>query len=199
MPSEQIVRPATRRPALPRRLAAFLLVVSSLVLLGPALRLNAGEPPQAKLSRSDRNFLRAAAEQNQAAVELGRVAEQKGFSASARNFARTLVAQRSHAQQELMTVARRLRLPLRFTLNRQDRKTEKLMRKNAGARLDRIFLLHMAADLDRQYGAYEDTAMRTRNPEIRRYIASLLSQVKRQDQVANAMAPGERSNSESPQ
>lgn len=189
-----------------RQLAILLLVTTGLLVFPSRVQLvsaeengsqASGQAPQ--LSRSDKNFLRDAAEQNQAAVELGRVAEQEGFSAAARNFARSLVAQRSRAQQELLAVARRVHFPLRLKLNRQDRKAERQMKKNSGARVDRIFLIHMAADLDRQYGSYEDTAMSTRNPEIRRYIESLLTQVKRQDQVANAMAPAPKPNSESPQ
>ena len=68
------------------------------------------------------------------------------------------------------------------------------MEKTSGTRLDHIFLVHMAADLDRQYGNYEDTATTTKSPEIRQYIESLLSEVKRQDQLANAIAPGENRN-----
>lgn len=148
----------------------------------------------AKLSRSDRSFLRQAAEENQAAVELGQVAEQKGFSATARNFARALVAQRSRAQQQLFSLARRAHLALPLKLSRHDRKTQQQMDKTSGARLDHIFLTHMAADLDRQYGSYEDTAMRTKSPEIRQYIEGALSEVKRQDQLANAIAPGDNRN-----
>lgn len=149
---------------------------------------------RAQLSRSDRSFLRRVAEENQAAVELGRVAEQKGFSAAARNFARTLVAQRSRAQQQLVSLAQRVHLALPLKLSRHDRKTQERMEKTSGARLDHIFLIHMATDLDRQYGNYEDTATTTKSPEIRQYIESLLSEVKRQDQLANAIAPAENRN-----
>ena len=206
MGTEDIQHTACRQAgAWARALVTALLIIAGvLVFPGRVPLLSAEENGSAagqdapRLTRSDRNFLRQAAEQNQAAVELGRMAEQKGFSAAARTFARTLVAQRSHAQQELMAVARRVHLPLPLKLSRHDRKTEQQMEKNPGPRLDRIFLMHMAADLDRQYGNYEDTAMSTKNPEIRGYIENLLSQVKRQDQLANAMAPAEKSDSESP-
>jgi putative membrane protein len=159
----------------------------------------AAAQPDPSLSRSDKNFLREAAEENQAAIELGQLAEQKGFSATARNFARILVAQRSHAQQELVAVARRVHLALPFQLSRRDRKAKQQLEKHSGAQLDRMFLARMAADLDRQYGSYEDTAMSTRNAAVRDYIENLLPDVKRQDQVAKAMAPGEDTNSSSQQ
>ena len=157
---------------------------------GPATQQQA-----ARVSRSDRSFLRQAAQENQAAVELGQVVEQKGFSAAARNFAHTLVAQRTRAQQQLFALARRVHMALPLKLSRHDRKTRQQLEKTSGARLDHIFLAHMATDLDRQYGNYEDTAMTTRSPEIKQYIENLLSEVKRQDQLANAMAPGENRNS----
>lgn len=153
----------------------------------------------AKVSRSDRSFLRQAAQENQAAVELGQVVERKGFSAAARNFARTLVAQRSRAQQQLFVLARRVHMALPLKLSRHDRKTRQQLEKSSGPRIDNIFLAHMATDLDRQYGNYEDTAMTTKNPEIKQYIENLLFEVKRQDQLANAMAPSQNRNSESEQ
>ncbi|MGE5723726.1 MAG: DUF4142 domain-containing protein [Acidobacteriota bacterium] len=170
---------------------------------GPSLSAEEGGPagPEAaaKLSRSDKSFLRDAAEENQAAIELGQVAERKGFGAAARNFARSLVAQRRRAQQELLAVARQVNLVLPLKLSRRDRKAKRQLEKNSGQQLDRIFLAHMAADLDRQYGNYEDTAMRTRSPEIKHYIETLLSQVKQQDQVAKEMAPVESRPESNPQ
>lgn len=183
----------------------LLLIFAWLLLPGKTPFLAAeekGPAPQeqaAKVSRSDRSFLRQAAQENQAAVELGQVVEQKGFSAAARSFAHTLVAQRSRAQQQLFVLARRVHMALPLRLSRHDRKTRQQLEKTSGPRIDNIFLAHMATDLDRQYGNYEDTAMTTKNPEIKQYIESLLSEVKHQDQLANAMAPGQNRNSESEQ
>ncbi len=196
---KRIIESARRLPKW-RFLLLFLIFVCPAFPARPQLLAAQQNSPAAgqqlaRLSRSDRSFLRQAAEENQAAVELGRVAEQEGFSATARNFARNLVAQRSRAQQQLVSLARRVHLALPLKLSRHDRKTQQQMEKTAGTRLDHIFLLHMAADLDRQYGSYEDTAMKTKSPEIRQYIESLLSEVKHQDQVANAIAPGENRNS----
>jgi putative membrane protein len=157
-------------------------------------------PRQApRLSRSDKTFLLHAAEENQAAIELGQVVARKGLSASARNFARSLVAQRSLAQQELVAVARRVHLILPLQLSRSDRKVKQQLEKHSGAPVDRLFLTRMATDLDRQYGSYEDTAMSTRNPVVKSYIENLLSDVKHQDQVAKTMAPSEDTNSSSEQ
>jgi len=183
----------------------LILVSGWVVLAGGGQSLAAEEggstnPEQvAKLSRSDKSFLRQAAEENQAAIELGQVAERKGFGAAARNFARNLVAQRAHAQQELLTVARRVHLVLPVKLSRRDRKIERQLEKNSGRQLDRIFLAHMGTELDRQYGDYEDTGMRTKSTEIKHYIAPLLSQVKQQDQVAKEMAPAETRPESNPQ
>src|SRR5438477_6602668 len=87
----------------------LLLIISGLLLFPGRTQLLSADDngtlagqPGPSLSRTDKDFLRDAAEQNQAAIELGQLAEQKGFSATARNFARNLVAQRSHAQQELL-------------------------------------------------------------------------------------------------
>jgi putative membrane protein len=151
------------------------------------------------LSRSDKSFLRDAAEENQAAIELGQVAERKGFSAAARNFARTLVTERSLAQQELLSVAHRVHLPLPLRLSRRDRKAKEQFEKHSGPQLDRMFLVHMAAALDRQYGSYEDTAMSTHNPSVKQYIENLLSDVKHQDQMAKGIAPGRETDSSSQQ
>lgn len=177
-----------------------LVIVGTTVQPSPAQfpgRLALGA--ENRVTRSDKSFLRSAAEENEAAIELGQVAEQKGLSARARNFARNLVAQRSRAQQELMVVARTLGLALPHKLSRSDRKLKQQMEKHSGAELDRMFLSRMAADLDRQYGSYEDAAMSTQNPAVKDYIESLLPDVKRQDQVAKAIAPGEGAGSGNPQ
>jgi putative membrane protein len=151
------------------------------------------------LSHSDKNFLRDAAEENQAAIEMGRVAEQRGFSAAAKNFARTLVMERSRAQQELLSVAHRVHLALPLRLSRNDRKAKQELEKHSGPQLDRMFLARMAAALDRQYGSYEDTAMSTHNPTVKQYIEHLLSDVKHQDQMAKEIAPAGETNSSSQQ
>jgi len=174
-----------------RKAWVLVLVVGGAVPLGPGQsRAPAMSTDAARLTRSDKSFLRNAAEENEAAIELGQVAEQKGFSARARNFARTLVAQRSRAQQELLAVAHTFGMALPKQLTRRDRKAKQQLEKHSGAELDRLFLNRMALDLDRQYGSYEDTAMSTQNPAVKRYIESLLPDVKHQDQVAKAIAPG---------
>jgi putative membrane protein len=178
-----------------RKNVAIVLLISGLLLL-PAWGQSADQGengPAAErktdLSRSDKAFLRQAAEGNQAAIELGQVAEQKGFSAAARNFARKLVAERSRAQQELLSVAHSLPMALPIKLSRHDRKTKQKLEKNSGEQLDRIFMANISSELERQYGNYEDTAMSTNNPEVKHYIEDLLSQVKHQDQVAKVIAP----------
>lgn len=153
--------------------------------------------PSSSLSHSDKSFLRDAAEENQAAIELGLVAEQRGFSAAARNFARTLVAERSRAQQELLSAAHRVHFALPLHLSRRDRKAKQQLQKHSGPQLDRLFLARMAADLDRQYGSYEDTAMSTHNSAVKQYIENLLSEVKHQDQMAKEIAPVGETNSSS--
>jgi putative membrane protein len=168
----------------------LLLVPGNLQFLAAQASAPEAQQQNAGLSPSDKSFLRDAAEENQAAIELGQVAEQRGFSAAARNFARILVAERSHAQQELLSVARRVHFALPLRLSRRDRKAKQQLEKHSGPQLDRMFLARMAADLDRQYGSYEDTAMSTHNLTVKQYIESLLSDVKHQDQMAKEMAPG---------
>lgn len=188
-----------------RRCLPSLLVSGLLLLPGNAQFLVAqasgpgARPRNVSLSRSDKSFLRDAAEENQAAIELGQLAEQRGFSAAAKNFARSLVAERSRAQQELLAVAHRVHLALPLRLSRRDRKAKQDLEKHSGPQLDRMFLARMAADLDRQYGSYEDTAMSTHNPSVKQYIESLLSAVKHQDQMAKEMAPGNETDSSSQQ
>jgi putative membrane protein len=185
---------------LSRKAWVLVLVVGGAVPLGLGQSRAPGmSTDAARLTRSDKSFLRNAAEENEAAIELGQVAEQKGFSARARNFARTLVAQRSRAQQELLAVAHTFGMALPKQLSRRDRKAKQQLEKHSGAELDRLFLSRMALDLDRQYGSYEDTAMSTQNPAVKRYIESLLPDVKHQDQVAKAIAPGEGAGSSNDQ
>jgi putative membrane protein len=203
----QLTMRALRRhgPERLRRWLPLFLISALLLLPGKAqvLEAHAGGSGagqrDASLSRSDKSFLRDAAEENQAAIELGQVAEQRGLSAAARTFARTLVAERSRAQQELLAVAHRVHLALPLRLSRRDRRAKQQLEKHSGAQLDRLFLSHMAADLDRQYGSYEDTAMSTHNPAVKDYIESLLADVKRQDQVAKDIAPGGETDSSSQQ
>ena len=182
------------------------LLIGGLLLLpgnAPFLAAQTSEPDahqqSSMLSHSDKSFLRDAAEENQAAIELGQLAEQKGFSAAAKNFARTLVTERSRAQQELLSVAHRVHLALPLRLSRHDRKAKQELEKYSGPQLDRMFLARMAADLDRQYGSYEDTAMSTHNPTVKQYIENLLSDVKHQDQMAKEIAPAGETNSSSQQ
>lgn len=197
---EAIAASILSRSQLYRKAWVVVLVVGGAVPLGLGQSRAPGmSRDAARLTRSDKSFLRNAAEENEAAIELGQVAEQKGFSARARNFARTLVAQRSRAQQELLAVAHTFGMALPKQLTRRDRKAKQQLEKHSGAELDRLFLSRMALDLDRQYGSYEDTAMSTQNPAVKRYIESLLPDVKHQDQVAKAIAPGEGAGSSNDQ
>lgn len=197
---EAIAASILSRSQLYRKAWVVVLVMGGAVPLGLGQsRVPGNSTNAARLTRSDKSFLRNAAEENEAAIELGQVAEQKGFSARARNFARTLVAQRSRAQQELLAVAHTFGMALPKQLTRRDRKAKQQLEKHSGAELDRLFLSRMALDLDRQYGSYEDTAMSTQNPAVKRFIESLLPDVKHQDQVAKAIAPGEGAGSSNDQ
>ena len=180
-------------------ISGLLLLPANMQFLAAQTRGRETSQPSSSLSHSDKSFLRDAAEENQAAIELGQVAEQKGFSAAAKNFARTLVAERSRAQQELLAAAHRVHLALPLRLSRRDRKAKQQLEKHSGPQLDRMFLARMAADLDRQYGSYEDTAMSTHNSAVKDYIEALLSDVKHQDQMAKEIAPVGETNSSSQQ
>lgn len=57
------------------------------------------------LQRSDRNFITKAAEDNNAEVELGRLAQSKASSDAVKQFGRRMVEDHSSANKELMQLA----------------------------------------------------------------------------------------------
>lgn len=88
----------------------------------------------------DRNFARAAAAGGSAEVQLGRLANQKGKSSVARQFAQRMVDDHSKANNRLEELAAAANIPLPKALDAEDKAMRERLDKTQGDDFDRDYI-----------------------------------------------------------
>lgn len=140
---------------------AALMLALAVVTLGVAL--SAAAKSESKLSHHDTEFLKKAAADGAAEVQLGQLAQKKAMREEVRQFADRMVADHGKANEEVKKLAadNGVELP-----SAPDRKHEKLMKKLdglVGGDFDREYMAHMVSDHRADLKAFRHEA-KTKKP-----------------------------------
>jgi len=106
----------------------------------PGTETRAGMPAANQPNVADRNFARAAAAGGLAEVELGRLADQKGKSPEARQFAQRMVDDHSKANGQLKEIAAAANIPLPKAPDSEDQAMRERLEKLQGNAFDRDYM-----------------------------------------------------------
>jgi putative membrane protein len=147
-----------------------LLIVGSCFTLLSA----SGVAQSAKLSPSDKEFLKMAAVANMTEAHLGQLAESQAYRAGVKDFGQTLVKDHTNAYQELAVLDSKLGQPIPKGINvRRHKVIEQLAHVN-GKKFDGSFLRDEVQDHERAIAAFKREALRGQDQDVKAYAKQVL-------------------------
>ncbi len=135
-------------------------------------------------------------ETDQAEVEVGKLAEQKGSTAGVRNFGKTLAHDHSAADRKVTALAREMDVQLSPPAKpsgdlekkqNHDGAVKEMLSNVSGNTFDRDFLEAMSKDHQEDIAKLTDVMNTTSDPKIKNLIAELLPKLKHHQEIAEKL------------
>jgi putative membrane protein len=135
-------------------------------------------------------------ETDQAEMEVGKLAEQKGSTAEVRNFGKTLAHDHSAADRKVTALARELSVQLSppgkpssdlEKKQNHDGAVKEMLANVSGNTFDRDFLEAMSKDHQHDIEKLTDAMNSTTDPKIKNLIAELLPRLKHHQEMADKL------------
>lgn len=127
------------------------------------------------VTKEDKEFLKNAGEMNMTEIALGRLAQEKAFSAEMKSLGATLVADHQAMTDDLVALAKTKGVELTV----QPTVTQKTMiaafKDKTGAEFDREFREHVAKDHEKAIKMFEDAAKDSKDADVKAFAAKNLA------------------------
>jgi putative membrane protein len=161
---------------------------ATLVLVGVGLwlaRATLAQGPQ--LEDTDRAFIKMAARNGQAEIQLGKLTAERADRAEVRDFAKRLETDHTRANLELLKILDAQRIDLSRDMEPYQATTAYLSQLR-GAEFDRAYVQQMAKDHEEAIAQFAAKAKKGHNPELKAYAAKLLPTLQEHLQLARDLA-----------
>jgi len=145
-----------------------------------------------QLSRSDRTFVRKAAEGNAAEVALGRLAEQTSEDPKVKAFGERIVRDHTQANEQLASVAQTLNMTLPTSPSKADQKEMDKLSKLSGTAFDKAFAHDMVKDHRMDIRAFEHEAKDGRDSQVKQFAQTTLPTLREHLALAEQLPGQER-------
>lgn len=154
---------------------AMITAVAGLGLLAFTSTAGAQQtvPSNTKLQRTDRNFIQKAADGNEAEVELGRLAQEKGASDAVKQFGQRMVEDHGAANKELMQLAENKGVKLEDKATKHDRLRDRLA-KLQGQEFDREYVKAMVKDHKQDVAEFRRMHSGAVDPNLKAWVDKTL-------------------------
>lgn len=145
----------------------------------PGARPEMGIPPaesQQPLDRTaaDKAFVKDAAEGGMTEVELGKLAQEKGFSDAVKEFGKRMVEDHQKAEGELKAAAGQAGIPIPAEPPKKVKKTEDKLAKLSGPDFDRAYAKMMLSDHKNDVKEFQREAQNGQVPQVKAFAAKTL-------------------------
>ena len=131
-----------------------------------------------ELSRTDKSFLRKAAEGGLAEVQLGQLAQQQGASDEVKAFGQRMVTDHQAANEKLQTIAQSMNEQLPTNLSKHDQNELTKLQTLHGAAFDKAYAKDMRADHRKDIREFEHEAKHGKAGELKQFADSTLPTLK---------------------
>jgi len=165
--------------------AALLAATGIFFSLGGAFAAQRGRSMGAG---GDRQFMRMAAYTNIAEIRLGEQALQRAVNASVRDFAQMMIDDHNRANRELKAVAARMGTRLPNDTDAKHKAIASRLSPLSGAPYDRAYSREMVKGHMQAVAMFQNQLRRSRNPELRAWVARTLPALQEHLRRARAMA-----------
>jgi putative membrane protein len=142
-----------------------------------------------KMARGDQKFMKEAAGDGMAEVQLGQLAEQRAASDSVKQFGKRMATDHAKAGDELKQLASQKGVELPTALDRGHQRLYDRLSKLTGADFDRAYMKEMVKDHDKDVKAFQKEADAGKDSDVKAWAAKTLPALKEhQDQAKQVMA-----------
>jgi putative membrane protein len=154
------------------------VVVATVFFLTFTLAVCADDKKPVSKIPEDKDFLAKALQGGNKEVMLGREALLKASHSDVKKFARRMIDDHSKANQELMNIAKDMKVAIVTEASKADRELAGRLAKATGDDFDRQYMKHMVEDHEQEAAEFEAYAKEGKNEKLRSFAAKTLPTVR---------------------
>jgi putative membrane protein len=143
-----------------------------------------GADTNGQLDRHDANFIKDAAKDGEAEVQLGQMAAQKAQNQEVKQLAQHLQQDHSKANQELTQLAQSKGVTLPTEPPRKEERAENRLQDKTGADFDKAFAEHVIKDHEKDIRTFEKALQNTKDTDVKAFIEKTLPSLRQHLQMA---------------
>ena len=151
-----------------------------------ALALCLGLPLSA--SAAEDNFLKEAADDSLAEVQLGKLAAERAQSDEVKTFAKRMVDDHQKAYDEIQTLAKSKNVSVSSEVSAAKKKEHDRLAKMSGADFDRAYMRAMVREHGRDVKAFQDKAKNAKDADVKSWAGQTLPTLQEHQQMAKDVA-----------
>jgi putative membrane protein len=141
-----------------------------------------------KAGDKDQQFLRHAASDGLAEVQLGQMAEKQATNPEVQHFAQRMVTDHTQANQELMTLAQSKNISVPQAVDKKEQKTAAALGKKHGTSFDHAYMRDMVTDHEKAVQLFTAEANEGRDADIKAFATKTLPTLQEHLQMARQLA-----------
>jgi putative membrane protein len=159
-----------------------LSFIGAVALVGGSLPALAAAPTPA-----DRQFAQQAHSINQAEIDLGKMAQQKGTTADVKGFGAQMVVDHTNAQKDLDAAARKDGVTVHGGLSPEQKQLEKQLSGLSGKQFDDAYMKHMATGHTAAVKMFKKEVVSGTSPALHTYASQALPMLEHHEHEAGQM------------
>jgi len=140
-----------------------------------------------KADNKDQQFLRHAARDGLAEVQLGQIASERATNPEVQHFGQQMVTDHTKANQELMALAQSKNISLPKDIDKKHQKTADALAKKHGTSFDREYTHDMVADHEKAVQLFTTEANEGRDADIKAFASKTLPTLQEHLQMARQL------------
>jgi putative membrane protein len=157
------------------------------IVAAPLVLTAGGGFAAGELSTADRSFVDAAASGGLAEVQDAQLAQQKAASNDVKQFATTMIADHTQANDELKQIAQSKGVTLPSKLTRAEQRAEEDLKKLSGAPFDRQYARQQVEDHQKTVALFQKEANSGQDPHLKAFAQKYLPKLQQHLQMAQSL------------
>jgi putative membrane protein len=137
----------------------------------------------------DRHFMKEAAEDGLAEVELGQLAADKGSSPEVKKFGQRMVKDHTEANDQLKQVASQKGVTLPSSPSAKDKATKNKLSNLSGDAFDKAYMADMVKDHKKDVAAFQQESENGQDPDIKQFASKTLPTLQDHLKQAKSISP----------
>lgn len=154
------------------------------------------QPAQAPLASQDASFIRDAAQANLAAIQLGRLAEQKGASPSVKQMGQSMVQDHTQLNSQLQQIATRKGITLPASPSTDQQNTLNQLSGLSGQQFDQAFQKQVIQEHQQELTKFQAEASQGQDPDLKAFAQKAVPGLQQHLNMAQSMQVGEPATTE---